>query len=650
MLKDEIKSIVKLWKKATGEEIKKGVYRFGVNYDVSLNESLELLEEDNTGFLSALKLRQAFKEFISQNQLTVEELLDGTWDKLKPNMIKLKDSLYSGEIGNVYKNFITGLLSNIKSLGKEFTEDDLNKLDKIEDILVKAVTNFNNKYKLKQDRFTTGTLRKCEPTILRRLFRFNSFEGFVDSLRKAKEDNFICVALCDRTYEESDGSDYDELYDTQFAIGLKNNGVVYVISDRSNMDAPSGSYKGRNPSREFNEKVDFSYLPYYKIEDIEEATKDNNIKLITYDGKEEKQALNITTLFDDTGIVYITTILTLAYNKYFVNPENGKDEQQFLGKDIKLLPETSSRALVVRDNKLELPTMPTNINYVSYEEIKDINDKYGIYNHGTYDWLLDIYPLPKQELKFTDKFIGTKEEAQRNLWWQIRNKQREHIIKCLEENEPERYNEVINFLSSSFLNNKDYIIDFILKSKDVEKLENYKLSSYNLYDKKDERPFVHELYRDGKDIEAYRIFTRFDSDFNNDSIYRLRRYYDERFEGDSILGKYRGCFRYNTKQPIIWFEDDCNHRTVEIVLHFRTYTDLKKFFKLDELPTDLIRYINLRQSSFCSYAWEPYQGNCILNFTDPMNDIDIPYNAVSFEVTVCLSKSLYNKLIKMRGE
>ena len=156
MLKDEIKSIVKLWKKATGEEIKKGVYRFGVNYDVSLNESLELLEEDNTGFLSALKLRQAFKEFISQNQLTVEELLDGTWNKLKPNMIKLKDSLYSGEIGNVYKNFISGLLSNIKSLGKEFTEDDLNNLDKIEDILVKAVTNFNNKYKLKQDRLQQG--------------------------------------------------------------------------------------------------------------------------------------------------------------------------------------------------------------------------------------------------------------------------------------------------------------------------------------------------------------------------------------------------------------------------------------------------------------------------------------------------------------
>lgn len=647
MIKNEIKSLIRLWKKATGEDIKKGVYRFGVNYDISLNEALNLLEEDNTGFLSALKLRQAFKEFISQNELTVEQLLNGTWDNLKPYMIEFKERLYSGEIGNVYKNFINGLLKNIKALGKEFTEDNLNNLDKIEDILVKAVTNFNSNYKLKQDRFTNGIMKPCSPSILRKLFRFKSFEGFVTSLREAKEDNFMCVALCDRTYEESDGSDYDELYDTQFAIGLKNNGVVYVISDRNNMDSPSGSYKGRNPGREFREKVDFSYLPYYKIEDIENATKDSNVKLITYDGKEEKQDLNIVSLFDDTGIVYITTLLTLAYNKYFVNPENDKDEQLFLGRDIKLLPETTTKALVIRDNKLELPTIPTNINYVSYEDIKDINDKYGIYNHGTYDWLLDIYPLPEQELKFTDKFIGTKKEAQRNLWWQVRNKQKEHIIKCLEENEYERINDTIKFFDDNFLADKDDIIDFILKSEDVDNLDNYKLDVYSLRKENDKRPFVHELYRDGKDINAYKISTEFDADLTDKDIWRIENH-NHIFGGNSILGKYKGYFRWNTKQPFIWFEDDYNNRTVEITLYFRTYTDLKNIFKLNKLPVDLMRYINLRCSPYSSYSWEPYQGNCILNFTDPMNNIDIPYNSANFQITICMSKSKYNKLLKIR--
>ena len=647
MIKNEIKSIIKLWEKATGENIKKGVYRFGVNYDFSMNEALKLLEEDNTGFLSALKLRQAFREFVSQNQLTIEQLLNGTWDKLKDDIIKLKNSLYSGDIGNIYENFINGLLKNIKALGKEFTEENLDSLENVEDIFVKAVSNFNNKYELKQDRFTAGTLKKCEPSILKHLFRFSSLENFIINLRTTKENNFMCVALCDRTYEESDGSDYDELYDVQFAIGLKNNGVVYVISDRSNMAAPSGSYKGRNPSREFSEKVDFSYLPYYKIEEIEEATKNSTTKLITFNGKEEKCNSNIVSLFNDKGIVYITTLLTLAYNKYFVNPENGKDEQLFLGRDIKLLPETSSKALVVRDNKLELPAVKTNINYLSYEDIKDINDKYGIYNNGTYDWLIDIYPLPEQELKFTDKFIGTKEEAQRNLWWQVRNKQREHIIECLEKDESKRIVDIIEFYNKNFLDNKDDIVNFILKSKDVEMLDNYKLSTYNKHNDGDKRPFVHELYRDGKDMEAYRISTRFDSEFNDYSIDRINRSYREKFNGESILGKYRGTFMYNTKQPIIWFDDDCNSRTVEITLSFRTYTDLKKFFKLEKLPVDLMRYINLRSSPFTSYAWEPYQGNSILNFTDPMNDISIPYNSISFEVTIYMSKSRYNKLQKL---
>ena len=643
MTRGDIEQVLELWKEATGDDpkLRKNKYRFGVSYDFTTNEALEYLEEDKTGFLSALKLRQAFKEFISQNQLTVEQLLDNAWDELKSSMIKLKDSLYSGVIGETYNTFIKGLIRNIRSLGKEFKEEDLNKVEKVEDILFKAVINFNKPYELKQERFTQGELKKIEPIIFKKLFRFKSFEDFVDNLKATKENNFICVALCDRTFNEQDGSDYDSSYDSHFAIGLKNNGVVYTISDRTVFDSPDGGARRRNPGREFFEKVDFSYLPYYKIESIEEATENTDKKLITFNTLEVDQDLNIVSLFDDQGIVYITTLLTLVYNKYFVNPEEVKDEVLFFGKNIKLLPQNTSKVLVVKDDKLELTNMSTDINYLSYEDIKDKTDKYGIY-----DWLLDVYPLPEEELKFPTRFIGTKEEAQRNLWWQIRNKQKQYITKCLEKDMRRRQEAIIKFFSKNFIKNSSDIVEFMLSNKPVDNLDNFNLAEG--HNNKEYLPFVHELYKDGKDMELFRLWNREDPLSQKQIDHIIKRYDDpsEIIAGKCKFGYYNGRLVYNSKRPIIWFEDDCKNRTIEIILTFRTYSDIKKFFKLKELPTDLTRYINLRADAWSSYAWEPYSGNPILNFTDPMNEIEIPYNEYEFSASIYVSKTFYKKLLK----
>ena len=83
-MKEAIEEVIKLWKDATGEDIreKKKGFRLGVNYEHTLYEALNCLDEDSTGLLSSLKLRQAFKQFISNNTLSVKDLLDGEWDCL----------------------------------------------------------------------------------------------------------------------------------------------------------------------------------------------------------------------------------------------------------------------------------------------------------------------------------------------------------------------------------------------------------------------------------------------------------------------------------------------------------------------------------------------------------------------------------------
>ena len=47
-------------------------------------------------------------------------------------------------------------------------------------------------------------------------------------------------------------------------------------------------------------------------------------------------------------------------------------------------------------------------------------------------------------------------------------------------------------------------------------------------------------------------------------------------------------------------------------------------------------------------AWVPYQGNCILDFTDPMNDIKDPFNNIKCSISLHVSKSMYNKIKKLR--
>ncbi|WP_300924578.1 hypothetical protein [uncultured Clostridium sp.] len=643
-MKKAVEEVIKLWKDATGEDIeeKRTKFRLSSTYDYILHEAMRCLDEDSTGLLTALKLRQAFKEFSSVNSLTVEDLLNGEWDELKLSMTKLKESLYSGIINDVYNKFVNSLLKNIKAFGKELTEEQFNNIKNIEDILVKAISNFNKPYELKHERFTEGELKKQNARILKRLFRFGSFEEFIDNLKVTNEDNFICVALCDRTFKENDNSDYDNKYDSQFAIGLKNNGVVISVSDRKVLESPSGEYKGRNPGREFWNKVDYSYLPYYKIEDIEDATEGKQQLCLTY--KEEINSNDgqlVVDLFDDTGIVYITTILTLVYNKYFTHPETEKvTDLQFFGKDIKLLPTSNSKELMVVDGKLELPAVPKDSNYTTYQ--KDPEDKYGIYNHGLYDWLLEEYLIPDEELKMPIKFIGTKEEAQRNIWWQVRNKQHNYIQNKLKEDY--NRNNIENWFKQQFEKNAESIINYIITTSEYDNLDKFNLSD----DDKNNKPKVWKCYKNNIDIDLSSLKETGETHTYN---YELKRY---RFSThgrhsclsfNSLLGKvkviyYRCC-------PILWFEDDNDQRYYELTLTLRTWGELKKFFNLNELPKSLKRWINMKAHDWSVYSWEPYQGNSLLNFTDPMNKMKIPQNDISFYIKLNISKTMYNKIQKL---
>ena len=102
----------------------------------------------------------------------------------------------------------------------------------------------------------------------------------------------------------------------------------------------------------------------------------------------------------------------------------------------------------------------------------------------------------------------------------------------------------------------------------------------------------------------------------------------------------------------VWWDTDNSCRAVDVMLIFRSYTDLVKYLKFDsvrELPVELQHWLYVRIDSWSIAGWKPYNGNSILHFTDPMNDIRDPWHDFPIKVIFHMSKSKYNKLVKEYG-
>ena len=622
-MKELINKIIDLWKTISDADFDGKKIRLGVNYDWTLHQALEYVEKDSTGLIACLKLKQAYKEFLNANVFTLSEILNGEFDKVKDKLLELNSYFYNSELSDIYFNFLTTISKNIEILGKHFSVNDIDKVEKIEDILTKAVLNFDNKYELRHEKFTDGNLKKCNANILPKLFRFKTFEQFVSDLKTAHYNNFICVALIDRTYNEIQDEDYDNNYDSFFAVGVKNNNVVITISDRVIFNSPETIFKTRNPSRKFENKLDYSYLPYSNIDEIKEICDNDTLK-ITYDNKYHTNKDNLVDLFNDEALIYIITLLMLANDKYFKNVEDKELERNFFGSEIKLLEPSKCKEIAVIDEQLYLPEVSNNVRYDSYMD-KDEN----IFNSGIFDHFIDEYPLTDNIEKLPTTFIGTEDQAQKRLWWQVRKAQAKHIQEELNKSYNEKYKDIENWFVDMFKNNAENIFNYMINTDDYNYLSTI------------EKTALSDIYKNHSDIQLSSLKTD-----NNDCIEAYGR---SSGSFENILGKVNYQFYYNYL-PVFYIENDNTHRSMMLTLTIRNWTDLKEFFNIDNLPKELKYYFNMRsENGYGKYAWEPYSGNKILDYTDPMNDIQDPFSQnLNYHITLIVSKSMYNKIKKLR--
>lgn len=607
--------IVQLWKEATGIDASTHI-RLGVNSDMVCHKAIESLKKDPSGLLAILFMRQAFDELVKETTFTLEDIMNNVDIS---RFIALKDALYSEECSNVCDYIVNGLIDNIRVLGKSYTYDEIVKTNAFYEVVADAVQDFNNEHKIIHEQHCDGQPIHCNNArVLPKLYKFEYLKLFVDALKSAPQDNFACVAIIDRTFETCD-STYDEKYDKFFCIGIKNNGIVYTISDRIIIRAnDSYTYKHRNPGRDYANKVDYSWLPYCKMNDI--LNNVDTSRMLT-DGTSSNSPSNLGSLFDDEGIIYLGTLLTLAYHKYFIAPEDISAKRVFFSSDVKFLPATSCTAVVVAD-QVQIP-MPN-------ERLKADASPNDVYTNNLYDYYIDKYPLPPlPPMPASDK-LSTLEEYQKQAWWSVRRAQADNIKECLCNSIKTNLRKTEDWLQSLINKNIDKIINYMLTTVPYDDF----VKKYGNPDSKDsDKPIFWKEFAAGNDVPASAL------------------YYEEKYDSvdpcnyvkinDTVSRR----VDYNYYANAFILNNDCKSRKWHVKLILRSHTDLEKFFNLtnEELPEDIRRWFNARTN--CGmYSWKPYSGNSILNVTDPMNDIDNPWER---EFSCCIhlyvSKSMLKK-------
>lgn len=626
----DLQKILEAWMLATGEEKDFDKIRLGVESDWLCHKAKQMMTKDPSGVLSAFAMRAAYVKYIEEHHLTVKDLVNGEWDKIRDYWINLYNQLYVDNAGKIINETELKIIEAIKSFGETLTVEQLRKND-FEKIFVDAFDKYDQykadvfKNPINLDPVTNVGLGK-------KLYYFEHYKQFVDTLKNSPEDNILVVAFIDRTAETIE-TDYDEYYDKFFAFGIKRNGGVAVVSDRVTYSSLEHSYKTRNPARDFNNKIDYSHLPYHKYEEILKQF-DKPSQLLLTSGKD-----NTTTKFceefDIEGYIYIATIINIIYNKYFETTVGWNKEPVLFSSEVKFLTEAQSKELMIKDETaIILPEVT-----VTATEYKGSED---IYNHGIYDCYSKLYPVT-DIVKFNSNAIATKEEMENNAWWAVRKAQSEAIKNGLQQSyNYQKEKEISNSIVPKIINNIHSLLEYTMTTNDSKYFANYSM------DKEEDKPVLYKEWGKHAELDTIQVTSK---QYKSTSDWFNPKYYSRRCNvthvDDLLLYNNDGSSIVN-----VWWTNDNDCRSVDVTLTFRSYSDLVKyldFSSVEELPIELHYWLYARIDPWCMAGWKPYDGNSILHFTDPMNDIRDPWHDFPIKVVFHMSKSKYNKLVKEYG-
>ena len=627
----DLQKILEAWMLATGDEkLDFDKIRIGVESDWLCHKAKQMLTKDPTGVLSAFAMRAAYVKYIKEHSMSVEELVNGEWDKIKGYWNDLYNQLYVDNAGPLINSTEDKIIEVIKSFGETLTREQLHE-NEFENVFVDAFDKYDH-YKADVFKNPDNLTPVTNVGIGKKLYHFEHYKQFVDTLKNSAEDNIIVVAFIDRTAEKIE-TEYDEKFDKFFAFGIKRNGGIAVVSDRVTYSSLEHSYKTRNPARDFDQKIDYSHLPYYKHDKIVKEFDIPSQLLLTNNNNEG--TTKFCEEFDVEGYIYIATILNIIYNNYFETDKGWNKTPVLFSSEVKFLTEAQSKELIVKDETaIIIPELTCTA--TEYKGEKEA------WNHGLYDFYIDMFPVT-DVVNFNFNAVATKEDMENNAWWAVRKAQAEAVKTGLEQSYSyQKEKEVSNIIVPKIKENIGDLLYYAMTHNDCPYFDNYSIQS------EEGKPLLYEEWSKQAELDTIQITSKqykSASDWFNPKYYSKR--HTVRYVDDLALYNNDGSSVVN-----VWWEHDNSCRSVDVTLRFRSYSDLVKYLKFDSvkaLPSELQHWLYPRVDTWSIVGWQPYTGNSILSFTDPMNNIKDPWHNFSIAVVFHMSKSKYNKLVKDFG-
>lgn len=627
----DLQKILEAWMLATGDEkLDFDKVRIGVESDWLCHKAKQMLTKDPTGVLSAFAMRAAYVKYINEHSMSVKELVDGEWDKIRGYWNDLYNQLYVDNAGPLISSTEDKIIEVIKSFGETLTRKQLHE-NEFENVFVDAFDKYDH-YKADVFKNPDNLTPVTNVGVVKKLHYFEHYKQFVDALRSSPKDNILVVAFIDRTAEKIE-TEYDEEYDKFFAFGIKRNGGVAVVSDRVTYSSLEHSYKTRNPARDLQNKMDFSHLPYYKYNKIVD-TFDKPSQLLLTSGNSE-ETTKFCEEFDIEGYIYIATILNIIYNKYFETDIGWNKKPVLFSSEVKFLTSAQSRELIVKD---ETAIIPTELTCTATEYKGEEN----AWNHGVYDFYIDMFPVT-DVVKFNFNAIATKEDMENNAWWAVRKAQANAVKKGLEESFSwDKQREYNQYFANRIIDNLEDIFQYAITHNDSKYFDKYICDRHGPNDT-DTRPVIYEEWSKQADMNTVQVTSR---QYKSTSDWFEPKYWGTKVQVGNMMAT------NNSSVVEVWWPDDNNNRSVDLKFMFRSYSDLVKYLNFEsvnQLPIEFQHWIYPRVDNWSIISWKPYRGNSIVSFTDPMNDIEDPWHTYPIYVVFHMSKSKYNKLVKDYG-
>lgn len=625
-----LKEKLELWVKITGVDPNQTSYSIRFDGGLStwdikkMNDRItEALKYDEYGYFADAYLGIYFKDYLSQRQISLQELIENT-----------QTQKYMGDVRTLYKEIKNSdsarKIMNAAKKALDFYGLQHSTLEIFDIVELQVSAKRCMDYKLRRLQFSTGSASKTGFKVSKDIYMYQNLDALL-----------LCAAN-----HTIDGvslgyiRNVSQLTDSYFAFIIKNGQNLYLLTDMPKYSNPVQNRMSRCPGRSMSERIESNFFPYQTVANIDTSDLwdsgrygiDETSNALAEQSDQIRTLIGTFDSLDEQEAFWTVTMLDMIKKEFY--EQVPQYELSYTGSmiQIKQLPDTPN-ALAIHSM---FPTMElqdidiTDTMEMEFEQRKEVD--------GTNNYLIERYkdqidPATLNLVKETERFSLMSSKYKKQSYGEEkpifiafdRNMcgTKEEVLYTQKYVEQYNYSQQIQrLIDEDFEKNRKIITDKVRnfispRIRDICKMQlRGELSDMAL------------VYQDGKHLSQKMPFGKVEDfehwyrDSGDDTTFRYGYKYMKK--------QYMRCY-FTEKAPGVVFT--INPRNLQDLL-------LLCGCEVSALPEQIQNWHNKPK----------YYGNPILENIDPLLwNVNDKFDDLVFDISVLVSKKEYLTLCKEAG-